>query len=102
MNRITGSSRILAENLIASIMKDYDACGLAACIIDHTGTVQYEIFRGEREKGTGKEINGDTIFGLASVTKSFTALAIMQMAEAGILSLDDPVSKYIPTGIRIP
>ncbi|MBQ6489500.1 MAG: beta-lactamase family protein [Solobacterium sp.] len=96
MNRITESSRILAENLIASIMKDYDACSLAACIIDHTGTVQYEIFRGEREKGTGKEINGDTIFGLASVTKSFTALAVMQMAEAGILSVDDPVSKYIP------
>ena len=96
MNRITESSRIIAENLISSIMKDYDACGLAACIIDHTGTVQYELFKGEREKGTGKEINGETIFGLASVTKSFTALAVMQMAEAGILSLDDPVSKYIP------
>ena len=96
MNRITESGRILAENLIASIMKDYDACGLAACIIDHTGTVQYEIFKGEREKGSGKEINGETIFGLASVTKSFTALSIMKMAEDGILSLDDPVSKYIP------
>ena len=96
MNRITESSRILAENLIGSIMKDYDACGLAACIIDHTGTVQYEIFRGEREKGTGKEIDGETIFGVASVTKSFTALSIMKMAEDGILSPDDPVSKYIP------
>ena len=41
-------------------------------------------------------IDEDTIFGLASVTKSFVALSIMQLVEAGKVDLDDPVSKYIP------
>lgn len=96
MNRIISENREAAGKLIDDIMKEYDACGLAACIIDHTGKVQYEVFRGCRNRETGEEVNGETIFGLASVTKSFTAMSIMQMAEAGILSLNDPVSKFIP------
>ena len=48
--------------------------------------------------GSGEKlpIDEDTIFGLASVTKSFVALSIMQLVEAGKVDLDDPVSKYIP------
>ena len=33
---------------------------------------------------------------MASVTKSFTALSIMQMQQDGLLKVDDPVSRYIP------
>ena len=42
----------------------------------------------------------ETIYGIASVTKSFTALAIMQLAEAGKLSVEDPISTYLPVDIR--
>ena len=96
MNRIQEANRLLAENLVESIIKDYDACGVAAAIIDKNGVTQYEKFWGSKELGTGEKPDGETIFGLASVTKSFTALAIMQMEERGILNLDDPVSKYVP------
>lgn len=96
MNRIKETNRLLAENLVESIMKDYEACGIAAAIIDKNGVTQYEKFWGVRELESGKELDGETIFGLASVTKSFTALAIMQMEERGILKLDDPVSQYVP------
>lgn len=96
MNRINEMNRLLAENLVESIKKDYEACGIAAAIIDRNGVTQYEKFWGVRDLESEKEINGETIFGLASVTKSFTALAIMQMEERGILDLDDPISKYIP------
>ena len=37
-----------------------------------------------------------TRFLLASVTKTFTAIAIMQLHDRGLLSIDDPVSKYMP------
>jgi len=38
----------------------------------------------------------DTIFRLASVTKQFTAVAIMMLAEQGKLSVDDPLTKFLP------
>ena len=51
---------------------------------------------GTREVGTEDAITPDTIFGVASVTKGFTALAIMQLADAGKLAVDDPVVRYLP------
>ncbi len=51
---------------------------------------------GYRDQERKLPIDEDTIFGLASVTKSFVALSIMQLVEAGKVDLDDPVSKYIP------
>ena len=96
MNRMNKGNLLLAENLVEDIRKEFEACGIAAAIIDGSGHTVYENFWGVRDRESGKEINGDTIFGIASVTKSFTCLAIMQMEEKGILNLDDPVSKYIP------
>ncbi|MBE0592261.1 MAG: beta-lactamase family protein [Gemmatimonadales bacterium] len=37
-----------------------------------------------------------SLFRIASMSKSFTALAILQLRDAGALDLDDPVSKYLP------
>jgi CubicO group peptidase (beta-lactamase class C family) len=45
---------------------------------------------------TGRAVTPQTPFMLASVSKSFTALAIMQLAEEGKLDLDAPVQKYLP------
>ncbi len=44
----------------------------------------------------------DTLYGIGSVTKSFVALAIMQLVEKGKLSLDDAVSSYVPLEIGLP
>jgi len=41
-------------------------------------------------------VTPDTVFELASVTKQFTATAIMQLAEEGKVGVDDPVAKYLP------
>jgi CubicO group peptidase (beta-lactamase class C family) len=45
---------------------------------------------------TGRSVTPQTPFLLGSTTKSFTALAIMQLVEAGKLDLDAPVQRYLP------
>jgi CubicO group peptidase (beta-lactamase class C family) len=44
----------------------------------------------------GKKADLDTRFGIASLTKTFTALLILQLEERGVLELDDPVRNYLP------
>jgi CubicO group peptidase (beta-lactamase class C family) len=51
---------------------------------------------GVRDVGSGAPADLDTAFRIASMTKSFTALAILKLRDEGKLSLEDPVSKYVP------
>lgn len=45
---------------------------------------------------TGQPIDGDTIFRIASMSKAFTALAILKLRDEGKLSLDAPAETYVP------
>ena len=84
------------EEYIKEIMQEAQARGIAVSVIDEEGNSLYRQFFGERDAEKHLAVNEDTIFGLASVTKSFTAAAIMQLVEEGKIDLEDPVSKYIP------
>lgn len=55
---------------------------------------------GEKRKGSGEPVMADTPFPIGSVTKSFTAVAIMQLAEEGNLTLDDPLSWHLPAFVE--
>ena len=87
---------MLFENLAEEIRTRHQASGIAVAIIDAAGNTCYEKYFGYRDQEAKLPIDPDTIFGVASVTKSFTALAIMQMAERGLIDLDAPVSRYVP------
>lgn len=69
------------------------APGLAYARVEN-GEITTKAF-GERTKGSGENVTSNTPFPIGSVTKSFTALAIMQLVEAGELTLDDPVSQHL-------
>ncbi len=52
---------------------------------------------------TGDRANGiDTKFHVASITKQFTAAAIMRLAEQGVVKLDGSINTYLPVGYRSP
>ena len=54
MNRIKKSNLILAENLVEDIMDKFEACGIAAAIIDGNGNTAFEKFWGVRDQESGK------------------------------------------------
>ena len=51
---------------------------------------------GVRDRSAGDPVTPDTLFRIASMTKSFTALAVLKLRDEGKLSLEDPVSRFIP------
>ncbi|MEM2105835.1 MAG: serine hydrolase [Candidatus Bathyarchaeia archaeon] len=53
-----------------------------------------------RDLEYGLRATPETLYGVGSVTKSFTALSIMQLVESGKLSLDDNVDKYISLELK--
>jgi CubicO group peptidase (beta-lactamase class C family) len=56
----------------------------------HAGAV------GVRDIGSRAPVDADTVFRIASMTKSFTAMAILKLRDDGRLALDDPAEKYVP------
>jgi CubicO group peptidase (beta-lactamase class C family) len=60
------------------------------------GEVAAKAFHGYQDLETKRPVDEDTIFHWASITKTFTGVAIMQLRDRGQLSLDDPAIKYVP------
>src|SRR5450631_2411603 len=56
---------------------------------------------GVRERTSNSRITASTVFRIASMTKSFTALAILKLRDEGKLSLEDPVAKWLPEFARM-
>lgn len=83
------------EQYIEKVMDVYDAAGLAVSIFTPQSTI-YEKYFGWRDTANKIAADCNTVFGMASITKSFTALAIMQLAEQGKIDLDAAVAEYIP------
>src|SRR5712691_698599 len=64
----------------------------------HTGTT------GFRDVAAQAPVDADTVFRIASMTKSFTAMSILKLRDEGKLSLDDPAERYVPemAGFKYP
>lgn len=60
------------------------------------GDVKGSSFYGLADINNNRKVDENTIFHWASITKTFTAIAIMQLRDQGLLSLDDPITKFLP------
>ena len=92
------------ENLGASIETQFsklNVAGMAVAIVDENGLTffQGEGYMNIREKNP---VEADTIFLLASITKTITGVAVMQLAEEGEIDLDTDVNEYLPYSVRNP
>jgi len=64
--------------------------------IAHNGQVQFSKAYGYANLEQREAMTTDHVFRIASHSKTFTATAIMQLAQENLLSIDDPVAKYVP------
>ncbi|MCU9613011.1 serine hydrolase [Caldibacillus lycopersici] len=87
------------ENRLQLRMKHSHIPGVAVAV-SKAGKVVYQKGFGVRNVESKEPITPDTIFGIASVTKSIIALAILKLEDEGKLSTDDAVVDYLP-GFRL-
>lgn len=69
--------------------------GSSLAVLDHDKVVFRDV-AGYQDLETKQPIDENTTFHWASVSKTFTGIAIMQLRDRGLLSLDDPIVKYVP------
>ncbi len=74
--------------------------GMVIGLVDGRGSRVFGA--GKLDNGTGQEVNGDTVFEIGSITKTFTALLLQDMVESGEMNLNDPVAKYLPQSVVVP
>ncbi len=68
------------------------------------GQVAHVGVAGFRDVAAKSPVDADSVFRIASMTKSFTAMSIVKLRDEGKLSLDDPAERYVPemAGMRYP
>lgn len=80
---------------IENILQRQPTPGLHYLFFD-SGKILYQSIRGMADIGQQKKITGDTMYHCFSITKTFTALAVLQLAEKALLEMDAPVKKFLP------
>lgn len=83
------------DQYIKQRMKARSTPGMALALFDREKSVRVSTY-GFSDLETQTPINLDTLFGIGSITKSFTAVAVIQTAERGLLDLNAPVTDYVP------
>jgi len=83
-----------------SYVQEDGVVGAAYVVLDK-GKVTEAHATGMADLQTRQAVDSNTIFHWASITKTFTAVAIMQLRDHGKFSLDDPIVKYVPELTRV-
>jgi CubicO group peptidase (beta-lactamase class C family) len=89
------------EQDLQTIMKKFSVVGLSVAVVKNNEIVYTHSF-GLKDIESNTPLSDQNIFRIASISKSFSATAIMQLVEAKKLSLDDDFSKLIGFKIRNP
>jgi CubicO group peptidase (beta-lactamase class C family) len=80
---------------IPELMAQKHISGLALALVDGDGVVWQQGF-GSRDNDGRRAVTVDTLFGVQSMSKVFTATAVMRAVQSGRLDLDVPITTYLP------
>jgi CubicO group peptidase (beta-lactamase class C family) len=74
--------------------------GMVVALLDERGSRIFSA--GKMDNGTSLEVNGDTVFEIGSITKTFTSLILLDLVRDGDMKLNDPVAEYLPNSVKVP
>jgi len=96
-SHISAQDAVYSEfhSYIENYMEDQRIPGAAISIVENDRIIYSESFG--NTGGDELEVTQDTPFSLGSISKSFTALAVLKLVEKGLIELDDPIKKYLPS-----
>ncbi|HET7378935.1 MAG TPA: serine hydrolase domain-containing protein, partial [Gaiellales bacterium] len=82
------------DGWVDSLLSRHPAVGMAVGVV-RDGELAFFRGHGVANAATGARITEDTVFRIASITKTFTAIALMQLWESGLVDLDAPANEYL-------
>lgn len=82
------------------IDKNRKSVGIVVGVINAKGS--QVIGYGKPSKERGQEPDGNTVYEIGSITKVFTAILLQDMVERDEVSLNDPISKFLPKSVKAP
>jgi len=92
---LTVSQRAAIDALVTSTMKTAHIAG-ATVAVSVGGSIEYEKAFGYANLTPKAAAATDTVYPIGSITKQFTAACVLLLAQDGKLSIDDPLSLYVP------
>ena len=95
---LTDSERREIDALVYDWLDDTDSPGASFAIVS-ADDQEYARGFGTRNVETNHPATPETLYGIASITKSFTALAVLLEVEAGRMELDAPITRYTDVGL---
>lgn len=96
-----GAAQPALDQQLRAAIERKEVPGVVVIAGDRAGVIYQGAF-GLAETGTGRAMSIDAIFRIASMTKAVTAVAAVQLIEAGQLALDDRADKFLPELANVP
>jgi CubicO group peptidase (beta-lactamase class C family) len=89
------------ESAVARVLNEQPVAGLAVGVI-RGGALSWFHGHGVADIAAGTPVDEDTVFRIGSITKTMTAIAVLQLCEQGLVELDAPASDYLRTYRLVP
>jgi CubicO group peptidase (beta-lactamase class C family) len=90
----------LKETIQSLVDNNKTNAAIVVGLVDPNGTQFYSY--GNMSNANPITVDKDTIFAIGSITKVFTTILLADMVNRGLVNLDDPIEKYLPTSIKVP
>jgi len=95
--KITSQIKALTNDLIE---KNKTNAAIEIGFVDPNGTQFYG--HGKLSNTSNATVDQNTIFAIGSITKVFTTTILADLVNQGLIKLDDPIEKYLPSNVKVP